>query len=264
MPYNYNHKRIELVILDFLNENDFQSGQKLEEDLRYITLINNLFSISRNKIIDLESFDNKITWIINQIQTGEIFPLIHFEAHGNLDGLQYSKNKLLKWEIILKKIRDINILLVNNLFISISACKGSALIYKINYWERAPFRSIVGPAVNLNEVELYEGFYNFYDTLFYDFDINKAYEKLSETVNNKNDKLTIVSSDTCFDIFTDINENSENFVEIIEPYRQISIKNHPTFKLMPIDMQIKESMRGLKVVLDGLRRKKDYFSMNDL
>jgi hypothetical protein len=264
MPFDYSFKKIGLIIIDSLAPNDFQSGEKLFEDLKLKTYLNNSFLVYFKKINSLETFDDALNCTKNLILERSIFPFIHFEAHGNDIGMKVNTDQRIKWEYLLSRLRELNVLLMNNLIVSMSMCKGASLIYKIDYHNRAPFNVVIGPDFSLKAGDLYEGFYSFYDSFFFDYDFNKSFEIMSMNIGKMNDALTMITSSSCFDIYTAIDENSEYFEYILEPYRLDTIKLVPEFEILPIRKQYEYVWSKLKIIIENLKGQKNYFLMLDL
>ena len=264
MPFDDSFQKIGLIIIDSLGPNEFQSGEKLFEDLKLKKYLNNSFLVYFKKISNLEALDEALNWIKNQIHLKLIYPLIHFEAHGNDNGMQVNKYQSIEWEDVLCRLRELNTLLINNLIVSMSMCKGASLIYKIDYYDRAPFKVLIGPDFSLNAGELYEGFYSFYDSFFFGYNFNKAFEIMSMNIEKMNGDLVMITSSTCFDTYTAFNENSQDFEDILEPYRLDTIKLYPEFGILPIKTQQDYVWSKLEIVLENLKGQKSYFLMLDL
>ena len=264
MPFDDSFQKIGLIIFDSLGPNDFQTGEKLFEDLKLKTYLNNSFLVYYKRIGNLETLDEVLNWIKNQIHLKLIYPLIHFEAHGNENGMQFNTNQSIEWIDLLCRLRELNILLINNLIVSMSMCKGASLIYKIDYYDRAPFKVLIGPDFSLKAGELYEGFYSFYDSFFFGYDFNKAFEIMSMNIEKMNGDLAMITSSTCFDTYTAFNENSQDFEFILEPYRLDTIKLYPEFGKLPIKKQQDYVWSKLKIVLENLKGQKSNFLMLDL
>lgn len=265
MPFDSTFfQKIGLIIIDSLGQSDFQSGEKLFEDLKLKTYLDNSFLVFHRKISDLETLYESMDWIKDQIHIEKIYPIIHFEAHGCDNGMQVNADLNLEWKNLLSRLREINVLLLNNLIVTMSMCKGSSLIYKIDYHDRAPFKILIGPDFNLKAGELYEGFYSFYDSFFFGYDFNKAFERLSMNIEKINGNLAMITSATCFDTFTAFNEDSLAFEYILEPYRLDTIKMYPEFGKLPVKKQQDYVWSKLKIIIESLKGQKSYFQMLDL
>jgi len=264
MSFDSSFQKIGLIILDSLGQSDFQSGEKLFEDLKLKTHLNNSFLVFHRRISDLETLNGSLDWIKDQIQLKEIYPIIHFEAHGCDNGMKINAKLNIEWKDLLSRLREINVLLLNNLIITMSMCKGASLIYKIDYYNRAPFKVLIGPDFSLKAGELYEGFYSFYDSFFFGYNFNKAFEIMSMNIEKMNGDLAMITSSTCFDTYTAFNENSQDFEYILEPYRLDTIKLYPEFGILPIKTQQDYVWSKLKIVLENLKGQKSYFIMLDL
>jgi hypothetical protein len=68
----------------------------------------------------------RLATIRRDVLAGGIYPLLHFEAHGNRIGLEVGKGDrqvIVKWQEIADELRKINVLTRNNLMVSVATLR---------------------------------------------------------------------------------------------------------------------------------------------
>ncbi len=113
----------------------------------------------------------------------DLFPIIHFEIHGNPNGLVLKSNEMVTWDELQHYCRIINIHVKNQLIITLATCYGSWIWKMINVVLPAPYWGYIGPKKEIEEGTLMEDFQNFYDLLL----TQKSWDAaLKELVDNGN------------------------------------------------------------------------------
>lgn len=110
-------------------------------------------------------------------KTGEI-PLLHFECHGNDDGIGLASKEFVYWEDLCEPLREINILTRMHLFVSVAACMGAYLASQLSPVKRSPFLTVLSTTEELYPDELYRGFHAFYHALLSTGNGNEALKAL--------------------------------------------------------------------------------------
>lgn len=85
---------------------------------------------------------------------------------------------MISWEELCENFREINIIIENNLFITLAVCEGAYLMKTINPDLRAPFWGFLGSFKELEANDLAIRYENFYDEFLSSFDIDEAFRKL--------------------------------------------------------------------------------------
>jgi hypothetical protein len=108
-------------------------------------------------------------------------PLLHFESHGNDDGIQLASGEFLSWEELCEYLMPLNVATRLNLFVSIAACLGGFLLTQQTPAARAPFFASLSATREAYPDELLGGFSRFYNTLLATLNGDEALANLQET-----------------------------------------------------------------------------------
>ena len=134
----------------------------------------------------LKSPKNKQEWndifdkIYDDCKTNGNAPILHFEVHGSSDkkGLVLTSGELVRWKELYEKLSRINIVIKNELFITMAVCNGNYFLQATRFDHPSAFRGIIGSFEEILENDLLIRYEEFYRELFSSFDINKAYDSL--------------------------------------------------------------------------------------
>lgn len=131
--------------------------------------------------------------------TGQV-PLIHFETHGNEQGLGLKSGEFVCYEELCPVLREINILSQDNLFVVVAACQGSYLAFmlKDSLTDPCPFWGICGPSVEITAGDVIAGYSAFYEEALVSADMNKALTCLKRAIPHHADKFNIWNSEYLF------------------------------------------------------------------
>ena len=171
----------QIYIIESLQSGDKLTGTDLYNNLLQYQSINHPYF----KAI-LKSPQNKKEWndvfdeIYNDCSTNGNAPILHFEGHGSSDkkGLVLTSGELVRWKEIYEKLRRINIVIKNELFITMAVCHGNYLLRATRFDSPSAFRGIIGSFEEIQENDLVIRYEEFYRELFSSLDINKAYDSL--------------------------------------------------------------------------------------
>ena len=114
-----------IIVIQSLFDNETKTGADLYNDTirRKIDYLQPDRIKMKHKFFDVSSKDEFVT-ILEEFQiTGELFEggvLFHFEMHGlnDLSGLVFSDNSSIDWFELADLLREINIIINNNLFVT--------------------------------------------------------------------------------------------------------------------------------------------------
>jgi hypothetical protein len=107
-----------------------------------------------------------------------IFPIFHFEMHGNEHGIQLSSGEVINWQRFNSYCKMINIACKNNLAVIMAVCKGFYAINKIKIKDSTPYYLLIGP-----QTKVYSGFIHanmpaFYKELITSMNMKTAIQRL--------------------------------------------------------------------------------------
>ena len=107
-------------------------------------------------------------------------PLLHIEAHGNIDGIEICIGDFLRWLDFKRELVDINQAGRMHLLVLLAACQGVWLMQNIQPPDRAPFATMIGPSRDVSGPEIEKGCLAFYETLFARHDVGAALRTMND------------------------------------------------------------------------------------
>ncbi len=164
------------------------SANKLYEDL-------SLYKYKHPDILDiyLDEFETKddlkklFEDVKDRIKTKKRFPIIHFEAHGNKEGIRLSSGILISWSELNEDLLSINFLYRNELIVAMGVCFGfyieyNALTALVSIDRRGPYFGLLGSHEELSNDEIYVSFYKFYTKLLNGNDFQTAFKEVDSSI----------------------------------------------------------------------------------
>lgn len=253
--------KIGVAIIESLDDNERKTGKELSEStLKYISfqkefLENEYFDVStKNEFLDT------LSNLYQKAVSEKKFYFLHFEIHGNKDGMVLKNNDFISWATILPYLRNLNIFYQNNLSVYFAVCKGNNILRFINHLERAPFALMIGSfqdVYNIDIVNIFEEFYSKFFEKFSTLDAFLAIQKLSTR-----SEFTVITSVNIIEILLKLeSENNDKAILLKE------IDEH-LIELCQISDNIKiivENFRNEVVqIFKEYKVDKDFFLMSDL
>lgn len=169
-----------IYVIESLSIDDRLTGSELFEDI----IVRRLYS-DPNTSAELIKIDRKNDFkaafesIYKDVINENVLPYIHFESHGNKNGLVLSSNEQVDFDLLMSMLLKINLASKNNLFISISACWGGHIQFQIDIRKPIPIRGFIGPMDTVFEKDLLTNFTRFFDVLLLTDDFEKAINALN-------------------------------------------------------------------------------------
>ncbi|SEV91150.1 hypothetical protein SAMN05428988_0371 [Chitinophaga sp. YR573] len=151
-----------VFVIESLRPGDKKTGTDLHNDVIRWKCIKNgtqsqLFTVETKA--KLFSLFQEIRQLVTK---GVLIPILHFEMHGSERGMQLTSNEVVTWEELGELCRNINMLIKNQLIVSLATCKGAYFYKCIEISRPAPFWGYIGPKEDSNQYELLEDYTNFY------------------------------------------------------------------------------------------------------
>lgn len=252
-----NYDKIGIAIIQSLYDDEKQTGKELHDTtIKYIKysrpfLESNLYDVSTKT----ELFD-VLSEIIKIAKEENKFFFLHFEAHGNNEGIGVKNGEEITWFELLPIFRELNILYKNNLTVHLAVCEGNSLVRAIDPLDRSPFAFIIGSFEPIYNHDILNAFEVFYKNFFNDFDVVNAFQKMKEA-SQKSD-FSIISSWQIIDLVSSMAEkvnDKKRYLEIFDEVFKDSKENEEIIKNYKIEIE---------KILDESTIKKDYFLMKDL
>lgn len=169
-----------IYVIESLPADEIQTGTNLHNDIINRRLWNHEKIESELCIINSkEEFYNLLNKIERQTLNSEVIPYLHFEIHGNPDGLFLNSAEQINWYEIRLKLIKINTYSKNKLWISLASCHGAYLYINYSLVARAPFYGYIGSWKTINVEDLSASFERYFEKLLEDFNIEEAVEALN-------------------------------------------------------------------------------------
>lgn len=186
-----------IVIVQSLPIHERQTGTELYDDIIIRLCYRRNLQCGLIDIENKEQFLALGNFLFQQFRTEKLRPIIHFEIHGDEDGLELANGERVSWAEVGRVTRPINAFLKNQLFITFATCKG---IYNAkgvaNPTILAPFWGFVAPKTDINTGEIIEDFTVFYECLLTEWNLDKAVMLLN--AGNPNSPYALVTAELIF------------------------------------------------------------------
>jgi len=171
-PLEYSH----VFVIESLRAGEQKTGTSLYNDIivrrmqqRGLDGQYNLFSVS-TKIEFFQALEAIRQKVIFELAN----PVIHFELHGDENGLQTNNGDDISWDELQFSLLQINAISGNNVLISMATCKGAYIFKSINPSAWTPFWGCVGPFEVVQGDEILENYTAFYNEFLQSDDLNAA------------------------------------------------------------------------------------------
>jgi hypothetical protein len=178
-----------IYVIESLPDDEKKTGFELCNGiLKYSSYRNTRISYEYLPIKTKEDLFDNFEKIENSIIRYNSLPYIHFEVHGLRDktGLALSSDIIIKWEEVYKYLQSINIRCRNNLFISLATCYGAYMVGDYSVFdEPCPFYGYIGPFGEVGNIDLMNGYSEYFSVLLE----TRKFEKAIEALKNSNKKF---------------------------------------------------------------------------
>ena len=153
-----------IFIIQSLETKDIlKSGEELSQRLSKIIPVN-----FQNVETDVEVFEH-LDKIRDEINLTKERYIIHFDCHGNEDGIAiFDKTdnvSFIDWEDMRDKLRDIYLITKQRLIISFSSCEGLNVVKLIAAFKPCPFELITGSFKKIGFRDSVDGYELFYKSI---------------------------------------------------------------------------------------------------
>lgn len=171
-------------IIESHKDSDGHPGKELHDDALHWKHVKNSNFSSRYFNINSKSelltcFDEIMTEVLNN----GAYPIIHFDMHGNKEGIQLKDSSLISWGDIKSSLQKINIAMCNNLLVCMASCHGLYLSSILVPTEPAPAFGIIGSPNKINFDESLSAYREFYEKLLSTTNFIEMLEALGEHGN---------------------------------------------------------------------------------
>lgn len=180
-----------VIVIQSLFEKETKTGEDLYNDTirRKIDYLQPDAIKMTHKFFDVISKDEFIAILKDFQASAEFFEggvLFHFEMHGlnDMSGLIFSDSSSINWFELADLLREINIIINNNLFISMATCFGRYLYKGAVYNKKAPYSGYISASKAVSEYEIMDDFAMLFDELISSGNLVYAYLTLDKKGSN--------------------------------------------------------------------------------
>ncbi|WPQ66098.1 hypothetical protein SIO70_14645 [Chitinophaga sancti] len=152
-----------VFVIQSLKIGDRETGDELYNNvIKWKCLKNNTaaYLIIIKTKEDLFNFFQEVKILVMR---GMLIPILHFEMHSSEQGIQLTSMEVVTWEDLGLWCRELNVLIKNQLVISIATCMGVYFYKAIDILKPAPYWGYIGPKDKISGFYLLRDFTNFYD-----------------------------------------------------------------------------------------------------
>lgn len=175
------HEFHKIWVIESLPDGDLKTGTRVVQDQ---------LSIAQSRYKDLDVGHRRpaskadllkdLECIRDEALFRGVYPFIHFDCHGDPDGLQTANGDHITWEELRVPLIEINHACRCNLVIVIAACNGINLIKCCTRLDRAPFYAAIGPETEVKAGKLEQDLQAFYSKFFEDLNGDNAVRALNQ------------------------------------------------------------------------------------
>ena len=189
---------MKIYILESLRINDPKTGEMIHNDLTHKGF-NNEFNLFKTK----KKLFSILTKIKNDILKNNSQPVIHFDCHGDNEGICVINGKnevLITWEELRIKFRELQIASGSRTVICMSSCEGLNVAKLVAAKEPCPYEFVCGSMEEIRFDLSLNAYIKYYDSIF----SGKSFFDSAVDVSNMDDfkelKFIGVSSSKLFDL----------------------------------------------------------------
>jgi len=187
---NTDVKKNGIIVIESLKNNERKTGKELYDDkLKWKEIIREDMFVEYYPVYSKKDFIDTLHLINNKMKEGEVFTL-HFETHGNDDGVGLASGDIILWNEFYDLIRPINIKMGHLLLIVMAMCKGGALVSKLDISKRAPYKAFIAAFKNVTFDVISRGFEAFYEKYYGILDVFESFESLCKEIDDDKKQTT--------------------------------------------------------------------------
>lgn len=180
-----------IIVIQSLFDNDKKTGSELYNDTikRKIDYLQPKEIKMTHKFFDVNSKKTFLEIFEDFQASAEFFNggvLFHFEMHGlsDLSGLVFSDKSYIEWLELADLLREINITINNNLYVTMATCFGRFLYKGAIYNKKTPYSGYISASKEVSGNEIMEDFTVIFDELIFNGNLIYAYLELDKKGSN--------------------------------------------------------------------------------
>lgn len=169
-----------IYIIDGLKDEDLNTAKRLFEDIEGYKNYSSTPIVSYHEVTSREEFFELLRKITDDCRAGAL-PILHFEFHGHDKNGIYIGNseENISWALLVKELREINIITRNNTGVVMAGCFGFYAILEAGALKPTPFYFLIGSQDRLSAGEIDDNMGRFYKKLFEGDSLSEAMKMVS-------------------------------------------------------------------------------------
>lgn len=253
--------KIGVAIVESLENSERKTGKELyETTLYYINLQKKFLENEYYDVSNVNDLFNTLNSIVHKALKENKFYFLHFEVHGNENGIVLKDGTHVDWSLILPYFRSLNTFYSNNLSIYLAVCYGGSMIRFINHLERAPFAFIFGSFKKIKNIDVLIMFEEFYTEFFNSFSTFDAYQTIRKL--NMDKDFSIITAKYIIDYLLELERESKDKDLLLNA---IDISLRPLGDISPNLNIIVENFRSDVIqIYNQYKVDENFFLMKDL
>ncbi len=170
-------------IIESLRPEDRETGRSLDQSLKgQLATLNSSISVHFWREPTKQALFERLALIAEHVRSTGRSPVVHFEMHGDHEGLQLTSGELIDWQDLKPALTRINVTSRLNLLVVVQACYGQWILQVVQPTERAPIWGLIGPSRELFPYEVDAGNLAFYSALLKTRDGGAAWEAMNASI----------------------------------------------------------------------------------
>jgi hypothetical protein len=190
---------MKIYILESLRQNDPRTGKHVRDFLNAKSFNNKFYEFkSKQELLNI------LDIIKVNSATEKVQPFVHFDCHGNENGIGVVKadntEELITWSEISLAFRDIYLSSKQKSVICMSSCQGFNVIRLVSKGEPCPYDHVCGSFEKISFKDSYKGYTKFYDLILNGKSIHDAAVEVHQDIDFVKLKFIGLDSKTLFQL----------------------------------------------------------------
>jgi hypothetical protein len=143
------------------------------------------FLVQHRPVITASGLHRELERVRDEVAANGHRPILHFDCHGDKDGLRLADGTHVPWNDIRAVLAQINERTQCNLLVVMALCSGAHLVKIVKVDQRTPVWAIVGPLTSVDSDPLYAAMAGFYETLLTTLDGSAAIKAMQATADGQ-------------------------------------------------------------------------------
>lgn len=189
-----------VYVAESLFDDDYNTTRDILDSVIYSRNKPSWFEVENFQIGSKEDLNSFFNLIKKEVKEDNRFPIIHLEMHGheNKNSVVLNNRQEVKWNYLIKRFEEINVLTQLNLVVFLGACFGLNILKVFGPSSRAPFFGLLAPHQEIPPTTLSKYYKTFYKELFASNNFTTAIDRVKE---EKLDNISYISAGAYYKLY---------------------------------------------------------------